>query len=196
MTHPPLSAHVTRIVNRYWQENPALATADASPPPTEAQGKCACFLFSLHNQIAGSVPVFIIVSSVKRGWLLVSNLWTANIVANSRAFDFLLLDRPESEGIEIKRRSPASSSWGDIPALWKISFSFRFLSAVRTLRKMSTGSQAQRCLSLSAWPWESYWHSYCPVASSKRKIKVHFSYTIIETNDNILKVFTHIVSVG
>lgn len=141
----------------------------------KAHWKCACFLFSLHNQIAGPVPVFIIVSYVKRGWLLISKLRTANIVANTCAFYFLILGRPESKWIEINRPCSASNSWGDLPTRWKTSFAFQIPYSDKNFEKDGHGLASQVGLLLSMWLWESYGHSRCPAASSKMQIKIYFS---------------------
>lgn len=145
------------------------------------QWKCVYFLFSLHNQIAGTMPVFIIVPYVKRGWLLISNLWTANIVANPRAFHFLLLESPESEWIEMNRCLSASSSWGDLPKLWKISFSFKVFFNNKSFKTDVHWFINQLCLLESVGLWESYWYSHCLVSSSTKKIKVHFFHTNVES---------------
>lgn len=141
MTHPSLSVHVPRIVNMVLTRKSSPQWADASPLRLKPQRKCAYFLFSLHEQIAGSVPVSIIVSYVKRGWLLISNLWTANIMGNTHAFYFLPLDRPESQWIEINRCLSSCSSWDDLPHSWGIKNLFfqGFLLLQSLWEKMSTG---------------------------------------------------------
>lgn len=135
----------------------------------KTQRKCACFLFSLQKQIAETVPVFIIVSYVKRGWLLISNLWTANIVAIAHAFYFLLLGRPVSKWREINRCLLASKSWADLLILRKSSPK-RFLSAERAVRKMSTGSYSSSA-SYCLCDFGKATDSHCPAASSKMKTK-------------------------